>query len=324
MSGTRGALERLLSDPARDVILMDGGMGTTTEDRGIDTRNALWGSFAFLTPEGRRINDAIHREFVEAGAEILIANTHNAFLRACRQRVADEAIEIPGPERRGTRGDLETRARALHAHILRSAVASARAAVPGNRTVAVTCCIGSVDAPYATKASVGADEAEKILEIEIAARRATGSELIIFETLTTPEEIEGAARAARKCGVGNLAVGFSCGEGGCTLGGVPLETAVERFRDAAPRAYFVQCTRFDRVDRALARLRTALGPDDVLGVYANDGRAWDPVRMRWSGERISPEEYGDHALRWRDAGARIIGGCCGTGPEHIARLRRIL
>jgi len=324
MSGTHGALERLLSDPARDVILMDGGMGTTTEDRGIDTRNALWGSFAFLTPEGRRINDHIHREFVEAGAEILIANTHNAFLGACRQLVADEAIAIPAAESIRPGHDLESRAGALHAHIIRTALESARAAAPAHRTVAVACCIGSVDAPYATRASVPADDAETILEIEIAARQAAGSELLILETLTTYDEIEGAARAVRTCGANNVALGFSCGDDGHTLGGVPLATAVERFRDTKPRAHFVQCTRFDRVDGALARLRAALGPDDLVGVYANDGRDWDPVEMQWSGERISPEEYGEHALRWRDAGARIIGGCCGTGPEHIAHLRRIL
>jgi homocysteine S-methyltransferase len=324
MSAKHDALDTLLSDPARGVILMDGGMGTTTEDRGIDTRNALWGSFAFLTPQGRRINDAIHREFVEAGAEILIANTHNAFLGACRELAADEQIAVPGPGSRGARGDLESRAGALHERIIRTALASARAAVPKHRPVAVACCIGSVDAPYATKASVRADDAEKILAIEIAARQAAGSELILFETLTTLDEIEGAARAVHTSGAGNVALGFSCGEDGHTLGGVPLRTAVERFRDAKPRAFFVQCTRFDRVDCALARLRSAVGPDDVVGVYANDGRDWDPVRMEWSGKRISPEEYGEHALRWRDAGARIIGGCCGTGPEHIAHLRRIL
>jgi len=45
--------------------------------------------------------------------------------------------------------------------------------------------------------------------------------------------------------------------------------------------------------------------------------------MEWRGERIGLETYGEYALRWRDAGARIIGGCCGTSPEHIRHLKTI-
>jgi homocysteine S-methyltransferase len=46
--------------------------------------------------------------------------------------------------------------------------------------------------------------------------------------------------------------------------------------------------------------------------------------MYWHGERVSPEEYAAEAVKWRDRGARIIGGCCGTGPEHIAALKEAL
>ena len=53
-------LDVLLTRSPDEIILMDGGMGTTSEDRGINTRNPMWGSFALLTEEGRKINDKIH------------------------------------------------------------------------------------------------------------------------------------------------------------------------------------------------------------------------------------------------------------------------
>ena len=60
----------------------------------------------------------------------------------------------------------------------------------------------------------------------------------------------------------------------------------------------------------------------VPGVYANDGRIWREAR--WHGSRLAPEDYAAHAARWRELGARVIGGCCGTGPQHIAALRDAL
>ena len=96
------------------------------------------------------------------------------------------------------------------------------------------------------------------------------------------------------------------------------------FSGTRPRAYFVQCTRFDLVESALVALREAAGPGSVIGVYANDGRSWDHDAKRWEGERITPEAYARRAQDWVSQGARIVGGCCGTGPEHIEHLRKTL
>src|SRR5207248_7483549 len=55
--------------------------------------------------------------------------------------------------------------------------------------------------------------------------------------------------------------------------------------------------------------------DMPLGVYPNLGRFVDPGWKR--DERVGPREYAELALRWREEGAQIVGGCCGVGPEHI-------
>jgi len=296
-------IESLLEAAASRVVLMDGGMGSSVEDRGVPVRNALWGSHALLTDEGRKINDGLHEEFVAAGAEILIANTHNASLAAC--------AEYDGS------GDPDAAGRLLE-DVNRLAVESARRAVPPGAAIAVAAGIGSVEGPYATESVNPPEVVAERLAPQVRALTAIGVDLLLFETLTTETEIEGLASLLVAMDLPPVGVGLTCGEDGRTLGGVTIADAVATFLPARPAAYFIQCTTHHFVARALASLVAAVGEEAVVGVYANDGRTW--VDMRWHGERITPCAYATDALAWRDAGARIIGGCCGIGPEHTAAL----
>ncbi|MHC4469341.1 MAG: homocysteine S-methyltransferase family protein [Planctomycetota bacterium] len=304
----RAALTRLLERSTSRVVLMDGGMGSTVEDRGVPVRNALWGSFALTTPEGLAVNDAVHADFVASGAEILIANTHNLLLSSC--------VEFHGDE--GLGGSPED----LLDSLVRAAVASARRAVREGAEVAVAAGVGSPEGPYATESSLSPEEVARRLMPTVAAFERAGVDLVLFETLTTPSEIDAVARLARDAGLVAFGAGLTCGEDGRTLAGVTMADAVEMLLEAEPAALFVQCTGYDLVPRALDALAAALDGRAVAGVYANDGRVWRD--MRWHGERVTPEEYAREAVRWRDAGARIVGGCCGTGPEHVAALARRL
>ena len=157
---------------------------------------------------------------------------------------------------------------------------------------------------------------------ELQVRRSSGVDLIIFETLTTRSELEGVARLARKHEVGDFAVGLTCGTGGKTLAGVSMAEAADILGDAKPLVHFVQCTHHDYVNAALEPLQEKLGSGETVGVYANDGRVWKG--RRWHGERILPGEYAEQAITWKRAGARVIGGCCGIGPEHVDALRAAL
>lgn len=320
-------IRQLLAGHPDGVILMDGGMGTTTEDRGVDTRSTLWGSFALLSPEGRRINDAIHREFAEAGAQILIANTHYALRPFCNAFIdsheSDQqaASDLARRDTKGIRGSV------LHASLIETAIESAQRAVLPGEGMAVATCVGSFEGPYASESMLTAREARELIAFEFVVRLSARSDLVIFETLTTLEEMEGVALAVgdarNRDDRADVAVGLTCGADGKTLAGVSMADAVTTLSVVEPVVWFIQCTRYDLVERALSALTDAVGPGAVTGVYANDGRSWDNRRMEWTGERIRPETYGEFALRWRDTGARIIGGCCGTTPEHIRHLKTI-
>lgn len=315
-----GAFDDLLARKA--VAIMDGGMGSTLEDRGVDVRNDLWGSIALVTPEGRLVNDQAHQDFVARGAEILIANTHNASLRACETFLAGGGIEHvdrdladylqSAPEDR--------RALALFEQLNQEAVASARRS--GAQVVAAG--IGSAEGAYARASSLSPDEVVRRQEPQAELLASLDIDLLIFETLTTRSELEGLAalmRRRRDLRV-PFALGLTAGENGRTLAGVTMEESVRMFDGAPPAIAFVQCTRFDLVSGALRPLVRALGDRCPAGGYGNDGRRW--VDRRWQGERISPEAYASVARGWVDDGAVVIGGCCGTGPAHIQKLAETL
>ena len=294
------------------VTLMDGGMGSTLEDRGIPVRNALWGSYALLTPEGIAANDRLHADFVAAGARILIANTHNASLAACR-------TFLEGPHRNAV--DLPpavSDADSLLVHVNREALRSARRAAPAGSGIRVAVGIGSAEGAYAAESGLTAGQVFEALSPQLGVLRAWGADPILFETLTTRSEIEGVAELCRETGLAGCGVGLTCGADGRTLAGVTMEDAVAAFEGTEPWCFFVQCTRYDLVAAALAPLIEAAPAGVAVGVYANDGRIWQD--MRWHGERVTPEAYAAAARTWAAAGATVIGGCCGTGPEHIAAL----
>ncbi|NJK90257.1 MAG: hypothetical protein HC923_13320 [Myxococcales bacterium] len=87
---------RLATRLARDeTIVIDGAFGTMVEDEGVDVRNPLWGSVVLTYAEGLCLNDRIHRAYRAAGAELLIANTHNASLEQCKAYLRKEADSTP-------------------------------------------------------------------------------------------------------------------------------------------------------------------------------------------------------------------------------------
>ena len=312
-------LNRLLAQSSDDVLLMDGGMGTTLQDRGIDVGNCLWGSYALVTAQGRLSNVQIHQDFTAAGAQILIANTHNADFDACERflrehdlsqvQLPDHILNTSATERSG----------ALYRYITREAIKSAQQALSAEKPGLVATCIGSVEGAYATESHHSVDSVCGYMEAQIPVHVSAGAQLMLFETLTTRQEIAGIAKAVQNQELQDFGVGLTCGADGRTLAGVTISEAVDLLSAAAPTACFIQCTDYVLVEPALKTLIAAVDGEAITGVYANDGRIWDPPV--WHGSRVSPETYARAALTWYEAGARIIGGCCGTTPAHIRALR---
>ena len=300
---------------ARPVVL-DGATGTQLEARGIDVKNPLWGSVALLTPRGRALTAEVHREYAAHGAELLIANSHNL----SADHVSRYLAERPSPPvldevlRSRPGDDIDS----LTWWLNRTAVDCAKAAAADAGPLTAG-CLASPDQPYAEVASLTAAEVEARLILQYEALVAAAPDLIIFEMLTTDADIDGVTRLVRsRPRPVPVAVGVVAGDRG-TLGGVPWPEVWARLQPMAPTIVFVQCSRVDRVPSALDALGGVV-EGTYLGAYANDG-GYDADTQTWSGRRMRPEEFGAAARHWITLGAKAVGGCCGTGPAHIAAIR---
>jgi len=144
-----------------------------------------------------------------------------------------------------------------------------------------------------------------------------GVDIIIFETFIYPEELKQAIRAARKAGDFPVIAQMTIDEDTTSLTGAKPEIMVTDIEAAGPDVIGVNCTVGPKV--MLNWLEKARNyTKSPISIMPNAGK---PKNI--DGRNIyltSPEYIGEYAKHYIRAGANIIGGCCGTLPEHIKRM----
>ena len=279
-------------------ILLDGATGTELARRGVSLPPGLWSADSLRSdPE---IVKQIHADYIEAGAEWITTNT----FRTHRRSLAKAGLGEEAPE------------------LTRQAVALAREAV--GKALAPVWVAGSL-APLEDcyrPEDVPEDSALEKEHAEMAQHLAdAGVDLILVETQNTIREAVHATKAAVTTGV-PTAVSFVCGNDAKLLSGESLTDAVYAVLRYDPIAILVNCLPARAVPDALKELKHAAG-DRPVGVYANTGE-YHP-QTGWTGTPMEqPQNYAKAAAVWRGMGAKILGGCCGTTPEHIRLIRDVV
>jgi S-methylmethionine-dependent homocysteine/selenocysteine methylase len=143
-----------------------------------------------------------------------------------------------------------------------------------------------------------------------------GADLFLIETMNSIREASIAARLAAITGT-PVIVSFVCDPYGRILSGESLGDAARELLPLGIRALGVNCGPTPYLKRPLDELQAACPPGFPLIAYGNIGFA-DEHDGWVNTDAVDPEAYCRHAATWP---AHIVGGCCGTTPEHIARLR---
>jgi S-methylmethionine-dependent homocysteine/selenocysteine methylase len=272
-------------------LVLDGALGTELERRGATCTLPLWSAHALI--ERPELVRAIHDDYVAAGADVLTANT----FRTQRRTLA--------------RGGAGARAAELTARAVTLACAAAEGA-PAGRHVRVAGSIAPLEDCYHPE-RVPRDDALAEEHAEHARHlAAAGADLLLVETMNTVREAVAALRAARATGLPTWA-SFVCASGARLLSGEPLADALAAVRELDPQAVLVNCLPPREVVPCLAVLAAAGVP---FGVYANLG-APDAAGGFVRSDDCAPAAFGTHAATWARAGARVVGGCCGTTPAHV-------
>ncbi|MGA8585579.1 MAG: betaine--homocysteine S-methyltransferase, partial [Roseiarcus sp.] len=277
-------------------LLADGATGTNLFAMGLTSGDSpeLWNA---VHPDRTQ---ALHRAFVDAGSDIILTNSFGANRRR---------LMLHG---------LEARTRELN----RLAAQNARkVADSAGRPVVVAGSVGPTGDLIAPLGPLSEDEAVEVFIEQIEGLREGGAEVAWIETMSAAEEIRAAAKAAAKCGM-PYTITASFDTAGRTMMGVApaaFGALVEAF-DPAPIAYGANCGvgASDLLAAILAMSEVRL--DAPLIAKANAGvPQWHGAVIHYSG---TPELMATYAGLAVDCGARIIGGCCGNSPAHVAAMRR--
>jgi homocysteine S-methyltransferase len=289
------------------VVALDGGLATELEAAGHDLSDDLWS--ARLLRDDPAAIETVHLAYFRGGARVAISASYQAseegFARA--GIAADEARVLL---RRSV--ELARRARARRAE-----------EVDGSGLL-VAASVGPYGAiladgqEYVGRYGLSAAQLQAFHRPRLRELVAAGPDLLAFETF--PSALEAAAAVELLAEFPGLPawLAYSCADGSRTCEGQPIEDAVA-VAAASPQvvAVGVNCTRPEFVGELLERAATAT--DLPLLVYPNNGRVWDGANRCWLG--VGAEGFaGEEVARWRRAGARLIGGCCGVGPAGIRHL----
>jgi homocysteine S-methyltransferase len=273
------------------VLVGDGAMGTYLYQRGLPV-GISYEELNLLKPE---VIADVHRRYYKAGARFIETNTFSATREKLSKFGLEQEVEA----------------------INRAGVELARRAV--GQDAYIIGAVGSIRA--GKRKNIRTSQVKQDLLQQIGSLLEAGVDGIVLETFYDLEELLIALRTVRSLDSLPVVCQFATEGSGSTHDGVPLQEAFRRLQDAGADVIGFNCRSgpigilrtMEKIDppenTPFSVFPNAGIPDYVDGVYTY---------------AATPEYFAENAVKFADRGARIIGGCCGTTPEHIEAISRAL
>ena len=287
----------------KGTLLADGAMGTMLHGRGISFEKC----FDELNLTNPQVVAEVHCEYIEAGAQIILTNTFSANrFKLEKFGLADQLEEI-------NRAGVELAKRVVAA---------------STHDVLVAGDIGPLGVRLAPYGRVSLEQARHVFAGQISALCSAGADLIIIETMNDLYEAREAVLAVKETCTLPVVVSVTFTRDDRTVLGDSPEKAARVLAESGADVIGVNCSGGPtQLLRILKQMRHAL----PVGTSGKHPYFWVKPNAGWP-EQVSgrimypadPEYFGDYAIAFREAGASIVGGCCGTTPAHIAAMRKAL
>lgn len=294
-------IENLLNKLNKEIVLLDGGTGTELQRRGVYTKLPLWSAEALLHSPNTVID--VHLSYILAGAEIIKTNTFRTNWRT----LAKAGI-----------GEKDEKLTKLAVDLARVAVAAA--------DVKTEIYIGGSQAPLEDCYSPNLVPSDDVVLSEH--RRWSQNlakaevDFIFLETFNTIREGKLALTAANETGL-PVFISFTGNNQARLLSGETIADAVKAIEPLKPSAILFNCMPPEDITKAISVLKNETKLP--FGGYGN-GVGQPHNEQGWifdqSGQAM--EIYLNCARQWIKDGARIVGGCCGTNPDFIKAMAKII
>lgn len=280
----------------KGFVLADGAIGTNLFAKGLETGDApeLWN-----VDEPEKVLE-LHQEFVEAGADVLLTNSFGANAFRLKLHNAQNQVEL------------------LNQEAVRLAQ---KAAVAADRPVFVAGSMGPTGELFSPLGALSYEEAFAAFEAQAKAIETAGADAIWIETMSSPEEVEAAVRAAQTTSLPVFAT-MTFDTAGRTMMGILPAAYADQAHDLSLDAFGANCgigpaELLDTVQQ-FATIKT----DSFVIAKGNCGiPEYVEGAIHYHG---TPALMAEYAICARAAGAQIIGGCCGTSPAHLKAMREAL
>ena len=283
----------LLTALKQGVLCGDGAMGTLLAERGTPAGSC----FEELCLTHPAVISEIHTEYLAAGASLLTTNSFGA-----------NALKLAP-------FGIESHTRKINssaATLAREAIAAsgARAWVAGS--------VGPLGIS-GSEASAREIDREALFREQMSGLLAGGSDLILLETFQDPEELLLALRIAKSLSDKPVITLIASPESGRLPGGAWIGDLLETLGNEGADIVGLNCV---NGPQAMLRLVEKISPSRPLAVYPNAGRPYyQEGRISYG---TTPEYFANLGRRMADAGAVLVGGCCGTSPLHIRALSAVI
>ena len=289
---------------AGETILMDGGMGSEFETRGLASPTTWSGGPMLTHPELVR---EIHQEYIEAGAEIIITNTF-----ATGRDLLEE-------------GGLKHKVAEANKLGIEAAV-QARRNTGTEDSVVIAASVSTMAPKEHAEVPVPYERALETYREQLRELAKGGADVVVGEMLVRISDTLAVIESAAELGL-PVWVGLSVVRDGDGLylgiqgrhGNETLQDAMDAIRDKDIAAVFIMHTPVDDTGPGLEIVKKNWS--GTFGAYAHfPGHEGSTPEVN----ALDPQQYLEFAKGWSEQGARIIGGCCGTRPDHIRALREWL
>ncbi|MBE7388273.1 homocysteine S-methyltransferase [Ligilactobacillus salivarius] len=286
------------------TVVLDGAMSTPLERLGADTNNDLWTAKALIDNE--ELVYEVHKMYFEAGADLIITDTYQANV---------QAFEKVGYSEKEAR------------NLIKKAVKIAQKARDDyeNKTGKHNYIAGTIG-PYGAYLANGSEyrgdyelstkEYQQFHLPRIEELATTGVDILAIETQPKLDEVLAIIELLKeKYPQQKVYVSYTLSDDDTISDGTPLPRAIHALEDYLQViAVGINCVKLELVEPALKNMKEIT--DKHLIVYPNSSAVYDPKSKTWSQPKTSAT-FEELIPNWYDAGARIIGGCCTTGPKEI-------
>lgn len=308
-----GPLSELLA--AQECIVLDGGLATELERRGADLGDALWSARQLV--EGPDLIREVHEAYFAAGADVAVSSSYQASFAGFAAR----GIGFRNAERLIAQSvDLAKEAREKFW------------SDPGRRAGRAWPLVAASLGPYGASLADGSEyrgnygiSRQQLADFHgprLAAVLTAGPDLLAIETIPSVDEAVLVLELLEAWPAIRAWVSFTCRDSAHISDGGPVAEAIAAVAGHSQ----VSAVGFNCVPPSMAEellVAAARVTGKPLVIYPNSGEHWDAARRQWvPGE--APFDFGAGARRWFERGARLIGGCCRTGPETIRTIRTSL